>query len=109
MSEPLLISLESSSNGDICPIKALPDYRVQSPYFLAHSFSLKMALHSLIAMFPINFQLQWNSLLYKGHSLQIEAATHAAQKGYSENYIQQLGRWNSNALKRYTQIPAFSV
>lgn len=113
MSEQLLISLESSSNGDICPIKALYDYRVQSPNLSGPFFQFKDG--TPLSYSYVSNQLSatvkftgLNSALYKGHSFRIGAATYAAQKGYSENYIQQLGRGNSNALKRYIRIPAFS-
>jgi hypothetical protein len=41
------------------------------------------------------------SIPYKGHSFRIGAATHATTLGFSEPYIRQLGRWNSNAVQRY--------
>jgi hypothetical protein len=45
----------------------------------------------------------------KGHSFRIGAATEAAKLGYSENFIQQLGRWQPNAIKRYIRITSFSM
>lgn len=46
---------------------------------------------------------------YKGHSFRTGAATHAAQVGFSENAIQNMGRWKSDAVKRYIHIGSFSV
>lgn len=46
---------------------------------------------------------------YKGHSFCIGAATHFASLGYSEAYIQKLGRWNSNAIERYIRISSFTL
>lgn len=46
---------------------------------------------------------------YKGHSFRIGAATHEAQVGISENAIQNMGRWKSDAVKRYIRIGSFSV
>ena len=37
--------------------------------------------------------------LYKGHSVWIGAATQAAQQGFSENCIQKMGRWISDAVQ----------
>ena len=38
---------------------------------------------------------------YKGHSFRIGAATYAAQQGFSDAKIRALGRWKSDAFKRY--------
>jgi hypothetical protein len=38
---------------------------------------------------------------YKSHSFRIGAATTAWAKGFSEEQIQQIGRWNSEAFKKY--------
>ena len=51
---------------------------------------------------------------YNGHSFRIGAATMALAKGIPESTIQTLGRWKSNAYRRYIRIPrdqltAFSV
>lgn len=36
---------------------------------------------------------------YKGHSFRIGAATQASKVGFSENAIQNMGRWKSDAVK----------
>lgn len=46
---------------------------------------------------------------YKGHSFRIGAATHATTLGFSEPYIRQLGRWNSNTVQRYIRISSFNL
>ena len=51
---------------------------------------------------------------YNGHSFRIGTATTALAKGIPESTIQTLGRWKSNAYRRYIRIPrdqltAFSV
>lgn len=51
---------------------------------------------------------------YNGHSFRIGAATTALAKGIPECTIQTLGRWKSDAYRRYVRIPrdqltAFSV
>lgn len=40
--------------------------------------------------------------LYKGHSFRIGAATHAAKLGFSENCMQKMDCWNSDAIRRYS-------
>ena len=48
-------------------------------------------------------------LMHLLRRFRIGAATHAAQLGYSESFIQHLGRWNSNALHRYIRIQSFQL
>lgn len=50
-----------------------------------------------------------NPALYKGHSFRIGAATHAAKLGFSENCIQKMGRWNSDAIRRYIRLDSFEM
>ena len=38
---------------------------------------------------------------YKGHSFRIGAASHAADKGFSDSHIRTLDRWKSDAFKSY--------
>lgn len=45
---------------------------------------------------------------YKGHSFRIGAASHAAQCGYSDNQIRLMGRWRSDAFKKYIRTPSLN-
>ena len=45
---------------------------------------------------------------YKSHSFRIGSATTAIQKGTSQFMVQQMGRWNSDAFKKYIRIPQFN-
>lgn len=44
---------------------------------------------------------QLDSSKYKGHSFRIGAATAAAEKGWSDAKIRDMGRWKSNAFRKY--------
>lgn len=46
---------------------------------------------------------------FKGHSFRIGEATHAASLGFSDQVIQKLGRWNSDAFKHYIRILSFKL
>ena len=43
----------------------------------------------------------------KSHSFRIGAVTMCIQKGYSYEQIQLMGRWKSEAVKRYARIQSF--
>ena len=49
-----------------------------------------------------------DSTKYKGHSFRIGVASHAAASGYSDSQIRLLGRWKSDAFKRYIRLASFS-
>jgi hypothetical protein len=46
---------------------------------------------------------------YQSHSFRIGAATTAASMGFSEIQIQNMGRWNSSAFRKYIRIPTLNV
>ena len=46
-------------------------------------------------------KLQLNTACYKTHSFRIGAATWLARKGVSHDAIKAMGRWSSDAFRRY--------
>ena len=46
----------------------------------------------------------FSTAVYKGHSFRIGAATDAMERGMSESQIRNLGRWASDAYKKYIRI-----
>jgi hypothetical protein len=107
--QPVTIILSPSKTSTICPVQALHDYlkifrHSSGPLFVFQSGAPVM--HSFVVQ-QLKVALAYcdlNPQQYKGHSFRIGAATEAAKLGYSENFIQQLGRWQSNAIKRYLRI-----
>lgn len=42
---------------------------------------------------------------YKGHSFRIGASSYAAERGFSDTQIRLMGRWKSDAFKKYIRTP----
>lgn len=51
----------------------------------------------------------FSTSVYKGHSFRIGAATDAAERGCSDAQIRTLGRWASDAFKKYIRISGPTV
>ena len=112
--QPVTISLSPSTSTEICPVRALNEFTQRFKHTSGPLFSFLSGApvsHSYVVS-NLKSALQFCGLdtkLYKGHSFRIGAATEAAKLGLSENHIQQLGRWHSNAVKHYIRINAFSM
>lgn len=109
------MSLVIQPNGsNYCPISTMKRYiqrRGSSPGPL---FCLPgvIPVSSFTFSSIFNTCLVWSNyhhLPIKPHSFRIGAATWAAANGYTENQIQAMGRWNSNAFKKYIRIKSFIV
>lgn len=97
--QPITIFLSPCKQSVFCPVQALQLYvdtfhHITGPLFsflsgkpVTHSFVINNLKSALTFC-------GFNPDLYKGHSFRIGAATEAAKLGFSENYIQQLGRGN---------------
>jgi hypothetical protein len=108
------IHLKVAKDTSMCPVRALYEYlRVFS--------NGTGPLYQFIGGNPVPYSFVSNHLknsiqfiglnpaLYKGHSFRIGAATQAARLGFSENCIQKMGRWNSDALRRYIRLDSFVI
>ena len=97
----------------MCPVQALYNY--------LHTFGHKSGpLFQFMGGEPVTYAfvvknltniidfVGLNPALYKGHSFRIGADTHAAHLGYSENCIQKMGRWKSDAIRRYIRLSSFT-
>ena len=114
---PVLFLSSNNSNKAVCPVHSLWSYL----QLRGKESSKVQPLFSFMDNAPItrsffNSQLQLslkfaglNVKNYKSHSFRIGAATTAWAKGFSEEQIQQMGRWNSKAFKKYIRIPLLSL
>ncbi len=75
------------------PLFAFPDGSPVSKQFFQRHLSYSLAFLNL------------DNTTYKGHSFRIGAATTAALQGVPEEQIQRMGRWKSDAFKKYIRIP----
>ena len=100
-----------------CPVKAMKRYlqirpcqqRRKIPLFLFENGDL-LTRSSLV--WHLRRQLktfQVNPNLYSSHSFRIGGATAAAAAGLPSWQIQELGRWRSQAFRRYMRVPNASL
>ena len=108
------ISITLSRRSDICPVQALLDYLAlrgleDGPLFRTRdgqAVSRKLFTDHLAILFRA---CGLDSTRYKGHSFRIGAATFAAECGfseYSDAQIRLMGRWQSDAFRKYIRSPS---
>ena len=92
-----------------CPVQSFLDYvsvrgTVHGPLFINHNSSpvLRSGFSKMFGSVIRICNMDPNR--YKGHSFRIGAATYAAEQGVSDDKIRHLGRWKSDAFKKYIRI-----
>ena len=92
-----------------CPVQSFLDYAsvrgiAHGPLFINHDGSpvLRSEFSKMLGSVIRLCNLDPNR--YKGHSFRIGAATYAAEQGVSDDKIRHLGRWKSDAFKKYIRI-----
>lgn len=109
--KPHVVPVEAIFNGKTCPVVSLYNYiklRGPSPGVL---FRNKEGQSFSRARFE---EITRRSLIfcgldvarYKGHSFRIGGASYAAARGFSDAQIRLLGRWKTDAFKRYIRTPS---
>ena len=97
-----------------CPVKAILDFmatrgNINGPLFCWPDGA---PIKRQFFVEQLNRALRFCNLdpaLYKAHSFRIGAATWAAEKGFSDAQIRQLGRWKSSAFLNYIRAPSLST
>lgn len=95
--------------GNNCPVKALQQYIALRGYESGCLYQWPSGNPVTRAEFVrmLNDCLKFSNLdpsVYKSHSLRIGAACQAAANGYSDAQVREMGRWKSDAFKRYIRL-----
>ena len=99
------------TSNDLCPIAAMVCYLSlrsgrDGPLFVYEDGKF-LTRESLVACIREALNMSGvDAANYSGHSFRSSAATTALQAGISDAAIQMLGRWRSDAYKRYIKTPA---
>lgn len=109
-----ILLINKQTNKDMCPVTALWEYCKlrgpgEGPLFC---FMDKTPISRQFFTSQLQLSLKWcnkDIRNYKGHSFRIGSASHASSIGVSDEHIQLMGRWNSNAFKKYIRIEMFKV
>lgn len=112
---PFSLNVSPQSKTSICPVRNFLNYlqvrpkRSNSPVFI-----MPDGTPVLTSFFNKHLQislsvLKLNSNQYKSHSFRIGAATWAASNGLSDSQIQRMGRWKSDAFKKYLRHDSIST
>ena len=108
--------LENPSDPQLCPYQSFVDYFNQRRHLsgsdqlfsfmdgtpISRSYFTQQ-LKSVLSFCNLNFQN------FHTHSFRIGAASTAVSLGFSELKIQTMGRWHSNAFKKYIRIPTLQL
>lgn len=105
------VTLTLNRRADICPVQSLLDYFTcrgvsAGPLFRTRdglAVTRKLFTDYLATIFRA---CGLDSTKYKGHSFRIGAATFAAECGYSDAQIRLMGRWKSEAFRKYIRCPS---
>ncbi|KAK3107102.1 hypothetical protein FSP39_007164 [Pinctada imbricata] len=111
---PITIYVPVNSSPVNCPVRALHEYFTVFKHSTGPLFQFmdgKPVSYSYVTeqlRKTISF-IGLDPKQYTGYSFRIGAATHAASIGLAENVIQNLGRWNSKTMRRYTRLQCLSI
>lgn len=113
-SSPIVISIQANPASSACAVAALHEYmrvftHTAGPLF---QFQSSRPVTYAFVSHQLKLAIQFaglNPAEYKGHSFRIGAATEAANLGFSEHAIQKMGRWNSDAVRRYVRLKSFEL
>lgn len=100
------ISIRVARRDDLCPVALISAYleiRGNSDGPLFRTLDGRPITRTVFTAFMRNVVTQCglDPNQYKGHSFRIGAASHAAECGHTDAQIRLMGRWKSDAFKKY--------
>ena len=104
--DPFRLKAKSTGTREVCPIRVLQSYlalRGSSPGPLftdRHGGAILRTDFDKALRRAASFN-KISTAHFKGHSFRIGAATAAAEAGVPDSQIRELGRWKSDAFKKY--------
>lgn len=104
-----VVKIFPQQDCEICPVRTLYEFlalRGTAPGFL-YQWPSGAAISRQEFIDILNRCLAFCNLscsVYKGHSFRIGAATYCASLGMSDSQIRTLGRWRSDAFKKYIRL-----
>ena len=109
---PFVIVVPAYKNSPRCPVSILQAYlsvrgRHAGPLFCRPDLTPITRSEFSVKLAGFVSSLGWSNI--KPHSFRIGAATTASANGVPETLIQQLGRWRSDAFKKYIRVPYLQV
>lgn len=107
------VSISIAKQTGLCPVQSMIDYlkvrgSSEGPIFITSS-GVPVSRSNFSQLLSLCFKAcNLDASSYKGHSFRIGAATYAAQQGLSDARIRALGRWSSDAFKKYIRTSTVS-
>lgn len=103
-----MIRKEVHSNRRMCPVRALHAFlklrgKVAGPLFTLNEQPIARRAFDRVLKDALSF-CRYSTSKYKGHSFRIGAASEAAARGVPDARIRSLGRWNSDAFRKYIRL-----
>lgn len=110
--KPVQIEIPISATPKYCPVRILREYLQLYKHTKGPLFQFMDKSPVTRAFFTSNLQnvLKFQGLdpkVYKSHSFRIGAASSMASRGTPQLVIQKMGRWKSDAVKRYIRMSTF--
>ena len=110
---PPITIVVNSQNSFPCPVKLASSYLTLRGKDPGPCFSRPdghpITYNQYSAMFSQLQNFMSDSIRYHPYGFRIGAATYASIKGIPEDTIRHMGRWSSDAVRKYIRIQSFNV
>ena len=106
--------LKGNKKSPLCPVQAMKEYITKKglhagPLFChINAFFLSRFQFNKVLEFALQFSKVESSNI-KSHSFRIGGATNAMSKGIPYEQVKEMGRWQSDAAKKYIRIPTTDI